>query len=84
MGKSDFTGTIQWNRTNPWWDGLSVATKEFVYPLTCCPMNKVQDNWNDLPIDQLQVASNCAINGNNIYEAVSKFIIKFKILFYFY
>lgn len=36
-------------------------------------MNKAQDNWNDLPVNQLENAAFCAINGNNIYEVVSSF-----------
>jgi hypothetical protein len=39
-------------------------------------MNKVQDNWNSLPVDQLQQAANCAVYGTNVYEVVSLFIIK--------
>ncbi|CAF1049274.1 unnamed protein product [Rotaria sordida] len=68
-GKLDFFGTTKWNRTNPWWNSsLPVTMKEFVYPLTCCPIGNLQQNWNDLPLDQLQQASNCALNGTNIYE----------------
>jgi hypothetical protein len=34
-------------------------------------MNKVRDNWNTLPVEQLQQAAGCALSGNNVYEAVS-------------
>lgn len=76
-GKADFNGTIKWNRTNPWLTGSMLdTTKGFAYPLTCCPINKVQQNWNNLPLDQLQQATNCALYGNNVYEVVRLFIIK--------
>ncbi len=66
------TGTIKWNRTNPWWTPSSgVMTKEFRYPLTCCPMNKTHDNRNSFTIDQLKQATNCALYGTNIYDVVS-------------
>jgi len=79
MGKSDFAQTRKWNRTNPWWNpSMSITMKEFVYPLTCCPMNRIQENWNTLPVDQLQQAANCAVTGNNIYEVVSLLIRKDK------
>ncbi|CAF3074538.1 unnamed protein product [Rotaria socialis] len=68
-GKLDFYGATNWNRTNPWWSPLLPPTmKEFVYPLTCCPMGSLKQNWNDLPLDRLQQAANCALNGINIYE----------------
>ncbi|CAF1264988.1 unnamed protein product [Rotaria sp. Silwood1] len=67
--KLDFIGTIKWNRTNPWWNSSLPSTmKEFVYPLTCCPIGNLRENWNNLPLDQLQQAANCALNGINIYE----------------
>jgi hypothetical protein len=34
-------------------------------------MNKVQENWNSLPVDQLKQAANCSLSGNNVYEVVS-------------
>jgi hypothetical protein len=75
-GKADFVGTTKWNRTNPW---ASLSTliymQEFQYPLTCCPMGDVQQNWNNLPVDQLQQAAACALYGNNIYEVVSFIIL---------
>ncbi len=72
MGKSDFDGTANWNRTNPWWNSsMPFTARQFVYPLTCCPTNKVQDNWNSLPVEQLKQAANCALSGNNVYEVVS-------------
>lgn len=69
--KSDFTNPppTPWNRTNPW-GGLA-----FTYPLTCCPMGDVQQNWNSLPVEQLQLAANCAVYGDNIYEKVNLIFI---------
>lgn len=78
LGKTDFLGTKQWNRTNPWWTSqMPPNMKEFVYPLTCCPMNKSQENWHSLPLNQLQKAGFCALNGANIYETVS-FVVFFR------
>ncbi len=39
-------------------------------------MNKIQENWNDLPVDQLKQAASCALYGNNVYEVVCLFLIK--------
>lgn len=71
MNKNDFTGTMKWNRANPWWNSsMGLAAREFHYPLTCCPLNKIRDNWKNLPMDQLQQAASCALYGTNIYETV--------------
>ncbi|CAF4612348.1 unnamed protein product, partial [Rotaria magnacalcarata] len=31
-------------------------------------MGSLKQNWNNLPLDQLPQAVNCALNGINIYE----------------
>lgn len=70
----DFVQTKKWNRTNPWWNVLYPPhMKEFVYPLTCCPVGNHQQNWKIIPQDQLEKAANCALNGINIYETVIDF-----------
>ena len=74
MNKNDFAGAIKWNRTNPWWNpSMPIVAREFRYPLTCCPLNKIRDNWKNLPTDQLQQAATCALYGTNIYEIVNLF-----------
>lgn len=73
MNRSDFHGPMKWNRTNPW--AKSGLITQFRYPLTCCPLNKLRENWNQLPIDQLEQAAHCAITGTNIYQIVRFFLI---------
>lgn len=78
MNKDDFAGTIKWNRTNPWKKGgMPSSVSNFRYPLTCCPLNKIRDNWNNLPMDQLEQAAHCAVTGTNIYQMVRFFSLTF-------
>ncbi|CAF1333481.1 unnamed protein product [Adineta steineri] len=67
-GKSDFDGTIKWNRTNPWGTPSLLETMAFRYPLTCCPLQNVQPDWNNLPVDQLKDVAYCAASGKDVYE----------------
>ena len=84
MNKDDFDGTIKWNRTNPWWkSGMGSLTSKFRYPLTCCPLNKIRDNWNKLPTDQLEQAAHCAMTGTNVYQIVRFFSLTFFRSLYF-
>ena len=67
-GKEDFARTKKWNRTNPW----SISTvNEFKFPLTCCPMGRIHDNWMKFTVGELQQAADCARFGVGIYEVVS-------------
>ena len=69
-GKGDFANATKWNRDNPW-----VSGTKFTYPLTCCPLSSFQQDWNNLPVDQLKQAASCALNGIGIYETVSLSIL---------
>ena len=74
--KSDFNGTTKWNRTNPWWNSSwPDDQKTFTYPLTCCPIDSHKQNWNDLPVKELEQATACAARGTGIYDVVSLLII---------
>jgi len=67
-GNSDFDGAIKWDRTNPWGNPSVPQTMAFRYPLTCCPLRNMQTDWNNLPIEQMNEAASCAINGTGVYE----------------
>jgi hypothetical protein len=72
MNKTDFDEATKWNRTDPWSISTqTILTNRFSYPLTCCPMNKTQDNWIKFSEDQLRQAAVCAHTGIKIYEVVS-------------
>ncbi|CAF3469308.1 unnamed protein product [Rotaria sp. Silwood1] len=68
--KSDFINDVpKWNRTNSWWNAsMANNTRNFTYPITCCPISSFTGDWNNLPFDKLESAAYCAINGTNIYE----------------
>lgn len=55
---------------------MSSTLHNFTYPITCCDVgNAFTTNWNDIQFSQLQSIAYCAINGTNIYQTVSLFMI---------
>ena len=47
---------------------MPVSLSTFNYPLTCCSLGPLQQDWSKLPVDKLQSAAECAIGGLRVYE----------------
>ena len=47
--------------------------RQFEYPLTCCPLGDGKQDWNNLPLDQLESTAQCAVYGTKLYQQVSWF-----------